>query len=63
MLTGALATLVLKEGRQLTLEELSNEEQDGFIEGQFESSCSLCLFRADHFATGRAYSEIENRPK
>ncbi|KAI0775051.1 phosphate transporter [Trametes elegans] len=34
MLTGALATLVLKEGRQLTLEQLSNEEQDGFIEGR-----------------------------
>ncbi|OJT02440.1 Inorganic phosphate transporter PHO84 [Trametes pubescens] len=32
MLTGALATLVLKEGKQLTLEELSNEKQEGFIE-------------------------------
>ncbi|KAI0368031.1 phosphate transporter [Pilatotrama ljubarskyi] len=33
MLTGALATSVLKEGKRLTLEELSNEEQDGFIAG------------------------------
>lgn len=32
MLTGAIATLVLKEGKQLTLEELSNEEQEEFID-------------------------------
>ena len=34
MLTGIISTLVLKEGKQLTLEELSNEEQDDFIEGR-----------------------------
>ena len=33
MLTGVLSTLVLKEGKQLTLETLSNEEQDAFIDG------------------------------
>ncbi|KAH9847506.1 phosphate transporter [Lenzites betulinus] len=38
MLTGALATLVLKEGRNLTLEELSNERQEGFIEGRSTNS-------------------------
>ncbi len=35
MLTGIFSTLVLKEGKQLTLEELSNEEQDAFIEGEY----------------------------
>ncbi|KAI0749605.1 phosphate transporter [Daedaleopsis nitida] len=34
MLTGIFSTLVLKEGKQLTLEELSNEEQDAFIDGK-----------------------------
>ncbi len=33
MLTGAISTLFLKEGKQLTLEELSNEQQDTFIGG------------------------------
>ncbi|KAI0325442.1 phosphate transporter [Cubamyces sp. BRFM 1775] len=33
MLTGALSTLVLKEGKRLTLEELSNEKQEQFIQG------------------------------
>ncbi|RPD61057.1 phosphate transporter [Lentinus tigrinus ALCF2SS1-7] len=32
MLTGAMSTLVLKEGKRLTLEELSNEQQDSFID-------------------------------
>ncbi|KAM5544522.1 hypothetical protein V8D89_001420 [Ganoderma adspersum] len=32
MLTGILSTLVLKEGKQMTLEDLSNEEQDEFID-------------------------------
>ncbi|KAI0349749.1 MFS general substrate transporter, partial [Trametes cingulata] len=31
MLTGAIATLVLKEGKRMTLEELSNEQQERFI--------------------------------
>ncbi|KAI0694662.1 phosphate transporter [Cerioporus squamosus] len=35
MLTGAISTLFLKEGKQLTLEELSNEEQDSFIGGMW----------------------------
>ncbi|KAL7279321.1 hypothetical protein ACG7TL_007162 [Trametes sanguinea] len=34
MLTGALSTLVLKEGKQVTLEEMSNEQQEGFIQGR-----------------------------
>ena len=36
MLTGALSTLLLKEGKRMTLEELSNEKQDGFIDGTRE---------------------------
>ncbi|KAJ8496622.1 hypothetical protein ONZ51_g1027 [Trametes cubensis] len=34
MLTGALSTLVLKEGKRLTLEEMSNERQEEFILGK-----------------------------
>ncbi|KAI1797395.1 phosphate transporter [Ganoderma leucocontextum] len=46
MLTGILSTLVLKEGKQKTLEDLSNEEQDGFIDGRFHlASASLGLNR------------------
>ncbi|KAI8982731.1 phosphate transporter [Trametes punicea] len=41
MLTGVLSTLVLKEGKQLTLEELSNEQQEGFIQG--ESTLFICI--------------------
>ncbi|EJF64682.1 phosphate transporter [Dichomitus squalens] len=33
MLTGAFSTLLLKEGKGMTLEELSNEKQDEFIDG------------------------------
>jgi PHS family inorganic phosphate transporter-like MFS transporter len=33
MLTGIFSTLLLPETKQQTLEELSNENQDGFIEG------------------------------
>jgi PHS family inorganic phosphate transporter-like MFS transporter len=33
MLTGIFSTLLLPETKQRTLEELSNENQDGFIEG------------------------------
>jgi PHS family inorganic phosphate transporter-like MFS transporter len=33
MLTGIGSTLLLPETRQRTLEEISNENQDGFIEG------------------------------
>ncbi|PIL29813.1 MFS general substrate transporter [Ganoderma sinense ZZ0214-1] len=35
MLTGILSTLMLNEGKQMTLETLSNEEQDEFIDGEF----------------------------
>ena len=35
MLTGILSTLMLKEGKQMTLEDLSNEAQDEFIDGEF----------------------------
>ena len=41
MLTGAISTLVLKEGKQLTLEELSNERQDEFIDGTFYSGLAF----------------------
>lgn len=41
MFTGAISTLVLKEGKQLTLEELSNERQDGFIDGTFYSGLTF----------------------
>jgi MFS transporter, PHS family, inorganic phosphate transporter len=33
MLTGIFSTLLLPETKQKTLEELSNEPQDGFVEG------------------------------
>ena len=48
MLTGILSTIVLKEGKQMTLEELSNEDQDGFIDGEFRfSSMTSSLKRYD----------------
>ena len=34
MLTGIFSTLLIKETKLLSLEELSNEKQDGFIEGR-----------------------------
>ncbi|PIL29822.1 MFS general substrate transporter [Ganoderma sinense ZZ0214-1] len=34
MLTGIFSTLLIKETKQLTLEELSNENQEGFIESR-----------------------------
>nr|GAT60843.1 phosphate transporter [Mycena chlorophos] len=34
MLTGVFSTLLVPETKQLTLEELSNEEQEGFVRGQ-----------------------------
>jgi PHS family inorganic phosphate transporter-like MFS transporter len=34
MLTGVASTLLLPETNQHTLEELSNEEQEGFIHGE-----------------------------
>lgn len=58
MLTGALATLVLKEGKQRTLEDLSNEKQEGFIEG----ACVLRLLTPYVVLTvyipGTAYREV-----
>lgn len=33
MLTGIFSTLLLPETKQKTLEELSNEDQDGFVGG------------------------------
>lgn len=33
MLTGVFSTLLLPETKQRTLEDLSNEDQDGFIKG------------------------------
>ncbi|GBE87936.1 Inorganic phosphate transporter PHO84 [Sparassis crispa] len=37
MLTGAFSTLLITETKQLTLEEISNEKQEGFIEGVAEA--------------------------
>ena len=33
MLTGIFSTLLIPETKQRTLEDLSNENQDGFIQG------------------------------
>ena len=41
MLTGIFSTLLIKETKLQSLEELSNEKQDGFIEGQSASPPSL----------------------
>ncbi len=37
MLTGIFSTLLIKETKLQSLEELSNENQDGFIAGQYPS--------------------------
>ena len=41
MLTGIFSTLLIKETKLQSLEELSNEKQDGFIEGQSAFPLSL----------------------
>lgn len=38
MLTGVFSTLLIKETKQQSLEDISNERQDGFIEGTNASS-------------------------
>ena len=58
MLTGIISTLVLKEGKQLTLEELSNEEQDDFIEGKYRSS--LQSEQQTQAYLGKAYGNKDN---
>ena len=58
MLTGIFSTLVLKEGKQLTLEELSNEEQDDFIEGKYRSSLQ-CDHQTEAYS-GKTYSNKDN---
>ncbi|KAI0709951.1 phosphate transporter [Earliella scabrosa] len=58
MLTGIFSTLVLKEGKQLTLEELSNEEQDDFIEGKYRSS--LQSEQQTQACLGKAYGNKDN---
>ena len=40
MLTGIFSSLLIKETKQLTLEELSNEKQEGFIEGRVHQNDS-----------------------
>ena len=35
MLTGIFSTLLLPETNRQSLEDLSNEEQDGFVKGQY----------------------------
>ncbi|KAI0648954.1 phosphate transporter [Trametes meyenii] len=59
MLTGALATLVLREGKNLTLEVLSNENQNDFTEGMVCSSIKAMCYSVGcliEFMLGRAYS-------
>ena len=41
MMTGIFSTLLIPETKGLTLEELSNERQEGFIRGLFSSSMRL----------------------
>ena len=38
MLTGIFSTLLLPETKQRTLEDISNEDQDGFIRGPAKPS-------------------------
>lgn len=59
MLTGALATLVLKEGKQRTLEELSNEKQEGFIEGSRMLRPGTPHAVLTVYIPGTAYSEAD----
>ena len=40
MLTGIFSTLLIPETKQKTLEELSNEKQEGFIQGPAEPRVS-----------------------
>lgn len=40
MLTGIFSTLLITETKQKSLEELSNETQDGFIEGMWSTIVS-----------------------
>ena len=38
MLTGCFSTLLIKETKQQSLEDLSNEKQEGFIEREYRYS-------------------------
>ena len=40
MLTGIFSTLLIKETKQLSLEELSNENQEGFMESRHTNASS-----------------------
>ncbi len=40
MLTGIFSTLLIKETKQQSLEELSNENQDGFLESGHAQNAS-----------------------
>lgn len=61
MLTGALATLVLKEGKQRTLEDLSNEKQEGFIEGSRMLRRATPVVVLTVYILGTAYSEVDTK--
>jgi len=39
MLTGVFSTLLIPETKQKTLEELSNEDQEGFVRSSSSFSC------------------------
>lgn len=43
MLTGVFSTLLIKETKGRTLEDISNEDQEGFVNGALLSMCRLPL--------------------
>ena len=61
MLTGALSTLVLKEGKRLTLEEMSNERQEEFILGMSGPLQGMHLCELMWYCAGKAYDEGEDQ--
>lgn len=51
MLTGIFSTLLLPETKNRTLEELSNEEQEGFVRGEW-TFCRVPDSLVDILSTG-----------
>ena len=50
MLTGIFSTLLLPETKGRTLEDLSNEDQEGFVQGMLYLFISFCRERNLQFA-------------
>ncbi len=57
MLTGIFSTLLLPETKNKTLEELSNEDQEGFVRGM--SCLSLMLFGTHALILGTGHVELD----